>query len=123
MHNGVQQTEGAHQHSGQFVQIDVLVQREEPGEAPGPEKRDTLSEHQHQDEGTVEVETLSCKKRETKKNKGMCGERVMMGWGTSHEGVLFGAEHNTLTDSVCDTRCARNWRCEERTIRLKLAHV
>lgn len=60
MHDGVEQTVGGHRHPGQLVQVDVLVQRQDGGEAPRPEKRDTLAQHEHQDEGTVKVETLSC---------------------------------------------------------------
>ena len=61
MHDGMQQTICCHQHPGQFMQVDVLIQWQKRGKSSGPEKCDTLPQHQYQDEGAVKVETLTWK--------------------------------------------------------------
>lgn len=59
MHARVNQTVDGNQDAGHFVHVNVIVERNECRESPCTQERDTLAQHQHQNERTIEVQTLT----------------------------------------------------------------
>lgn len=59
MHARVNQTVDGNQDAGHFVHVNVIVERNECRESACTQKRNTLAQHQHQNERTIEVQTLT----------------------------------------------------------------
>lgn len=58
MHQRMDHTINKNHHPRQLMQINMLVQGQIRTVAPRPQKRDTLPQHEHQDEHAVEIQAL-----------------------------------------------------------------
>lgn len=59
MHARVHHTINGNQDAGHFVHVNVIVERNECGESTRAQKCYALTQHQHQNERTIEIQTLT----------------------------------------------------------------